>query len=580
MGLSLRLIASSFLAAWTLPGARGQGQAPIGTNGTGPLSQYKSRPDIYAPFLNISLFDEDAVTPGYIFLGPYQTFQEAIYIYDNRGNLVYSGFGSTGGGPSHNFHVCSVDGTDHLCFITGAQNDGYVRGYAVILDDSLTTRTSIHSQGGLANFDEHEFHVLDDGTSLFTLYQPEHYDLTDYDITAGQGWIMNNFFQHIELGTKRLLFEWSALDHVPLSESFVMPNSTEVSGTGFSSTSPWDYFHINAVDQNADGDYLVSARHTCTVYKVSGQDGHIIWRLGGATSDFSFAPGLNFSFQHDARFREENETTTIISLFDNASNGYNQTSRHSAGMLLKLDHTTGTVSLVQDFIAPDEMISASQGNIQLLGRNQDWRTSNVFLGWGSNAYISEYTPDGRMVQQGHFATTGSMNYRAFKYNLTTNPTDAPALYTYAHNTSAPTSYWMSWNGATKPAQWRIYASTSRTGPWTVVDTVDRNGFETHFTAPRYHAWSLVESLDADGNALKNNTRPIRTFVPSPELAALCDSLSCPTAESYDESSPPRPTQSGEAPATSSSVAVHIQRRGGMTGELGFAAMVGVGAMLV
>ena len=45
----------------------------------------EQRPDIYAPFLNISLFDQDAVTPGYIFLGPYQTFQEAIYIYDNRG---------------------------------------------------------------------------------------------------------------------------------------------------------------------------------------------------------------------------------------------------------------------------------------------------------------------------------------------------------------------------------------------------------------------------------------------------------------------------------------------------------------
>ena len=33
-----------------------------------------------------------------------------------------------------------------------------------------------------------------------------------------------------------------------------------------------------------------------------------------------------------------------------------------------------------------------------------------------------------------------MHYRAFKQNFTSNPTDAPALYTYAHNTSAPTSW--------------------------------------------------------------------------------------------------------------------------------------------
>lgn len=29
-------------------------------------------------------------------------------------NLVYSGYGATGGGPSHNFHVCSLSGMDNL----------------------------------------------------------------------------------------------------------------------------------------------------------------------------------------------------------------------------------------------------------------------------------------------------------------------------------------------------------------------------------------------------------------------------------------------------------------------------------
>jgi hypothetical protein len=245
-------------------------------------------------------------------------------------------------------------------------------------------------------------------------------------------------------------------------------------------------------------------------------------------------------------------------------------------MLLKLDHTTSSVSLIQDFIAPYEFISASQGNLQVLGTNQDWATSNIFLGWGSNAYISEYTPDGRVVQEGHFATSGSMNYRAFKHNFTSNPTDAPAVYTYAHNTSAPTVYWMSWNGATKAAQWRIYASTSRNGPWTVVDTVNKTGFETTFTAPRYHPWSMVESLDGEGNALKNNTRPSKTFVPGAQLAAACDSSQCPVAVSREPSSS---TQTEKPTATSSSAATHVHKRG-MTGELGFAAIFGMGAMVV
>jgi hypothetical protein len=260
-------------------------------------------------------------------------------------------------------------------------------------------------------------------------------------------------------------------------------------------------------------------------------------------------------------------------LFDNASNGYNQTSRYSAGMILKLDHTTQSVSLVQDYIAPFEFVSASQGNLQIL------TSSNVFVGWGSNAYISEYTPSGRLVQLGSFASTGSMNYRAFKSNFTSDPTDAPALYTYAHNTSAPTSYWMSWNGATKVAQWRIYSSASRNGPWTLLDTMDKKGFETRYTAPNYHAWSLVESVDAAGNPLKNSTRPTRTFVPSQELAAVCDASSCPVAESYHNNSPSQ-TQTGESSATSSSGAVNLQKRAGMTGEMGIAAMVGMGAFMV
>jgi hypothetical protein len=480
--------------------------------------------------------------------------------------------------------VCSINGTDNLCYITGGQNVGYARGYAVVLDDTFQTRTSVHSSSGVANFDEHEFNVLPDGSSLFTLYNPERYDLSAYNITSGQGWIMNCFFQHIEIGTNRLLFEWAALDHVPLNETFVLPDSTESSGTGLDPTTPWDYFHINSVDMNADGDYLVSARHTSTIYKVSGQDGHIIWRLGGSVSDFSFAPGLNFSFQHDARFREENETTTIISLFDNASNGYNQTARYSSGMILKLNHTSNSVTLLQEFVAPDEMVSPSQGNLQLFGPRSNWRTSNAFMGWGKNAFISEYTSDGRMVQLGHFAIEGAMHYRAFKYNFTSNPTDAPALYTYAHNTSAPTSYWMSWNGATKVASWRIYSSAQRDGPWSVITTVKKTGFETMFTAPKYHPWSLVESLDVNGKPLRNSTRAIRTFVPNTQLAALCNGQGCPSATAYSGASASSTQTGSSASATTSSVGSRLNRRGDtgsiLDGRLGFAAMFGLGAFVV
>jgi Arylsulfotransferase (ASST) len=568
------------LALTILPFATAQGVAPTGTNITGPLSQFKSRPDIYAPFMNITLHEDDRVVPGYIFIGAYQTFQEGPYIYDSRGNLVYSGFAATGRGPSHVFHVCTINGTDNLCYVTGAQNSGYIRGYGVVMDDTFTVVTSVKSGGGVANFDEHEFNVVDDGRNvLMTLYDPQQYDLTDWDISTGQGWIMNCYFQKLELGTNRLLFEWSALDHVSITETTVAPNSTEVSGDGLNPTLPWDWFHINSVDQNADGDYLVSGRHVSTIYKISGQDGHVIWRLGGSMSDFHFPPGLNFSFQHDARWREENATTTILSLFDNGSNGYNQTSRYSKGMILKLDHTDNTVTLLRSYIAPLKLLSASQGNLQVLGPNSAWNTANTFLGWGNNAYISEYANDGTMVLQGHFATTGSMNYRAFKYNYTTNPTDAPALYTYAHNQSAATVYYMSWNGATKVHSWRMYGAADKTGPWTTIDTVDKNGFETTFVAPRFHAWALVEALDANGDSLRNNTKPIKTFVPGQILASNCNEFQCPVVNRYVAANGSGTTGDRSSPTSSSAASVRRSKRDGDWGY-GYAAAMGVGAMLL
>ena len=522
--------------------------------------------------MSITIHDEDRVTPGYIFIGPYQTFQAGVYIYDNRGNLVYSGFGGTGGGPSHNFHVCNVNGTDNLCYISGSQNVGYVRGQGVIMDDTFTDVTSIKSGGGVANFDEHEFNVVDDGKNvLMTLYDPTPYDMIDWDITTGQGWIMNCYFQKIEIGTNRLLFEWASLDHVAPNQTTVAPSTTDVSGTGFDPTLPWDYFHINAVDQFANGDYLVSGRHVSTVYRVSGQDGSIIWKLGGMASDFTFPKGLNFSFQHDARVREDNKTNTIISLFDNASNGYNQTARASSGMILNLDHTANTVSLLRKYGPFKGLLSASQGDVQVVPEGAPWDSANMFLGWGNNAYISEYTNDGTLVQEGVFATSGTMNYRAFKYNYTTNPTDNPALYMYAHNQSTGTVYYMSWNGATKVQQWRMYGADNKAGPWSVIDTVDTQGFETTFRTPKHHAWGMVESLDSNGQPLKNNTRAVQAFVPGNLLAKSCNAYICDPTDQYVAANGKK---GGSATSSSSNSASRPTKRS----ELGYAnaALLGLG----
>jgi hypothetical protein len=97
---------------------------------------------------------------------------------------------------------------------------------------------------------------------------------------------------------------------------------------------------MNSVDKDANGDYMISARHTDCIYKISGTDGRIIWRLGGDDSSFVLE-GFNFSKQHDARFVEQNATTTVISFLDNAVDGkHNATSDHSTAYLVALETST------------------------------------------------------------------------------------------------------------------------------------------------------------------------------------------------------------------------------------------------
>ena len=101
----------------------------------------------------------------------------------------------------------------------------------------------------------------------------------------------------------RLLWEWRSLDHVGITETV----SDQLG-------SPFDYFHINGIEVDVEGNLLVSARNTSALYKIARRTGKVLWRLGGKRSDFSMGKGTRFGFQHDARLHEGGRT---ISLFDN-----------------------------------------------------------------------------------------------------------------------------------------------------------------------------------------------------------------------------------------------------------------------
>lgn len=273
--------------------------------------------------------------------------------------------------------------------------------------------------------------------------------------------------------------------------------------------------HMNAVDKDSLDNYIVSSRYLCALFYINGTDGSIIWQLNGMQNQFTFAGFTNntfpFAFQHQARFHSQNETITILSLFDNGSDGYRNFQASSAAMIIAVDTSTMTCTLLHQYKSSDSsgkaILSTSQGSAQLLDN------SNVFVGWGAEPYISEFTQDGTLVMQAQFGVANAaQNYRASKANWVGNPDSTPAIWSYASSTVSGTTFYTSWNGATEIASWNFFGGANRTGSMSLLGTMTKTGFETNFTSSTFAAWGYTEALSKSGKVL--GTSPIqRTFVP-------------------------------------------------------------------
>ena len=231
-----------------------------------------------------------------------------------------------------------------------------------------------------------------------------------------------------------MLFEWHSLDHVPLSESQA-PVPT-------SAATPYDYFHVNAVNLDEHGDLLIDARNTWTVYDVDRHSGKINWRLGGKASDFTLGPGVAFAWQHNP-LPAGHDT---IRLFDNeAAPAVRQ---HSRVIWIHLDQRRKTATLVRSIEHPDGLLAGSQGNSQALD------DGHTFVGWGATGRVSEFDEDGALLFDAS-VPTGWDTYRGYRAEWEGDP-DADPVATAQH-AGASTTVHAIWNGATDVSDWRVLA---------------------------------------------------------------------------------------------------------------------------
>ncbi|KAI8965369.1 ASST-domain-containing protein [Daldinia sp. FL1419] len=479
--------------------------------------QFKSRPDLAPPRLNITIPATKDVEKGYLFVAPFAGFpdtpteqhgprQAGPYIFRDNGDLIWSGYGIYSIW-STNFQAGRWKGKDILFSFEGDHNPGYGHGHGhiTIMDNHYETIRELRA-GNHKLVDKHEFHIINEETGLIQIYQPVARDLTAWGASAEQQWIVNAIIQELDIATGELLLEWASLDHVSPDEA-ILPINPGQAGSGFNSSDAWDYFHINSVDKDSAGNYLISARDACSIHKINGTDGSIIWKLNGKDSSFKVPKDAEFCFQHHARWISQHDGVEVISLYDNSAHGTEHsggsevhTAPTSSGKIIKVNTTSWEAELVQAFFPPDDLLSKSQGSTQTLPNG------NALVNWGSSGAVTEYLPDGTAVFHAYmdsgYLGLGVENYRAFRYNWTGLPNEEPAIVAL-RGEEGVTAY-VSWNGDTETKAWRFYAVLDSYGSKEFLGEAERKSFETSFRVRDNSITAIsAEAIDANHRSLQH-----------------------------------------------------------------------------
>ena len=388
------------------------------------------------------------------------------HIYDRDGSLVWSSVPLLENARVEDFRLSRVDlglgdGVEDVMTVMNLR-----RANGLFIDKHYQVRKR-EKVGGPGLFNSHEFHVVEDGTKALVVYTDMKKASEEESRSVGvegRCQVACNGINEYDVKTWESTFTWSSCaeededgksirgeGHIALDESTLNGGIMEKK-----CRHNWDYVHANSVDKTPEGDYLFSCRHSDAIYKISRNDGRIVWRLGGVKSDFQHIANFNFSRQHDIRYREGNATHTIVSILDNAKgmdSFHGTTHPFSRGLLIALDEasTPMTARVIASYDHPDRGHAFRRGNYQSLPNG------NVFMSWAEQGLQSEHSADGKMLMQARLKPDWLGTYRAYKFDgFVGTPDDPPDVVARAveedkkeDGMGMRTEVFVSWNGATE-----------------------------------------------------------------------------------------------------------------------------------
>lgn len=159
----------------------------------------------------------------------------------------------------------------------------------------------------------------------------------------------------------------------------------------------YDRFHVNSLNFDTDGNYLVSVAIEDQIWKINAKTGKLMWKLG-KDGDFKMDTSCYFSFQHSVHINSDGD----LMVFDNSL--WNKV---SGAISFKLDTINMTAKTAIKATLPPAKYTSRMGSAYLLPNGNLLQTSSKTgtvmvtdktgkILWELNAYFvpyrSEYVP--------------------------------------------------------------------------------------------------------------------------------------------------------------------------------------------
>jgi arylsulfotransferase ASST len=350
-------------------------------------------------------------------------------------------------------------------------------GFYQLLDEHYRPVARIRATGGPT--DEHELRVAGDGTA---------YVGSDPAVRGGR--LYDYVAQRVDVATGAVRWQWRALDHVALRDSFeARPHGV-----------PWDYFHGNAIDPPVADDptVMISARNTSSLYGIDPETGQTRWILGGKRDQFGLArhPQWVFCTQHDARRLPGHR----LLLFDNGGAHIAADPRcplHPArALLFRMDVKRKRIRLLHSWSSVG--LAKSGGGLLSgwVGSAAPLAGGAMLVDWGQVPRVSELSLAGR---ENLLLRLKYWSYRAAPAHWVGRPDGPPAML--ARRSGHRVSVWASWNGATEIRRWQVLAGAAPDALAPVGAPVPFADLETRMVVRTDQSYVAVRAVAADGSVL-------------------------------------------------------------------------------